>query len=444
MKKQLIALIILFASLFSLPRTAYAQLPTPTYGWNLGNTMEPPSGIGAWGGTPTKALIDAVSKAGFNSVRIPCAWNSHANQTTYQIDPAYMSRVKQVVDWCYANNLHVIINDHWDGGWLENHLTGTVNPKIDAKTKAYWTQIASTFGGYDNRLLFAAANEPNVDNAAKMTELMTYYQTFVNAVRETGGDNGSRWLVLQGPSADIDKTEALMNTLPTDPTPRRLMVEIHYYTPYQFTLMGTDAAWGRMFYFWGQGYHSATLPSRNATWGEEASLDSEFQKMTDKFTSKGVPVMVGEFCAMKRAGNADLKGQNWNLHVASTTYWDKYVLDSAHRLGMSPFFWDTPQSMFDFKTGKLLDPDTARALTGGPALAPPTVGPRSVQDPMSATPTITVNVFEERHPISKYIYGRNWPNIDNVTNFIRQSGTTILRWGGNSIERSDASTDMEM
>ena len=44
-----------------------------------------------------------------------------------------MARVKQVVDWCYATNLYVIINCHWDGGWLENNITDTVNPTINAK-----------------------------------------------------------------------------------------------------------------------------------------------------------------------------------------------------------------------------------------------------------------------------------------------------------------------
>src|SRR5690606_19689572 len=137
------------------PTTVSAQLPSPCYGWNLGNTF-----VSTWGyPDPSQALINSVANAGFNTVRIPCAWNFNANQTTYQIDPAYMAKVKQTVDWCLARNLHVIINSHWDGGWLENNLTGTFNPTINAKMNAYWSQIATTFAGYDQRLLFAGANE---------------------------------------------------------------------------------------------------------------------------------------------------------------------------------------------------------------------------------------------------------------------------------------------
>jgi len=360
--------IVAIASLFTPSTTAHAQLPKPTYGWNLGNTMEPPCGVGCWGPQPTQALINSVAKAGFNTVRIPCAWDSHADKTTYQIDAAYMTQVKQVVDWCYARGLYVIVNDHWDGGWLENKLTGTVNATIDAKMKSYWTQIATTFAGYDNHLLFAAANEPNVDKAAQMSELMSYYQTFVDAVRAKGGNNSSRWLVVQGASADIDKTDTLMNSLPIDPTPDRLMVEIHFYTPYQFCLMESDASWGKMFHFWGQGYHSATNTTRNATWGEESTVDAAFQKMYVKFTSKGIPVIIGEWRAEPRGG---LSEPDKSLNRASATYWNKYVVDSAHSYGMYPICWDTPGQIFDWTTGAVKDQTQIDALLGKSTLPPP-------------------------------------------------------------------------
>ena len=205
-------------------------------------------------------MINSVAAAGFNTIRIPVAWDTHANQTTYTIDASWLNRVKQVVDWSLAADLTVVINTHWDGGWFENNIGNTVNPTINAKMNSYWTQIANTFSSYDDRLLFAAANEPNVDTAAEMSTLTAYYQTFVNAVRGTGGNNTSRWLVLQGPNTNIDLTYSLMNTLPNDPTEDRLAVEVHYYDPWQFAGLGEDANWGDMFYFWGDDYDSSTLP----------------------------------------------------------------------------------------------------------------------------------------------------------------------------------------
>jgi endoglucanase len=368
--------LLVLALLMLFPAAIFAQLPTPTYGWNLGNTMEPPSGEGTWGPAASQDLINAVADAGFNTIRIPCAWDSHANQSTYQIDPAWMARVKQVVDWCYARNLYVILNIHWDGGWLENNITDTVNPTINAKMQSYWTQIATAFAGYDNRLIFAGANEPNCDTAAEWNTLRSYYNTFISAVRATGGNNTSRWLVIQGPNTNVDLSYDLVNTLPTDSTPGRLMFEIHHY-PFQWSIMSQDEVWGKMFYFWGQGYHSPTMLDRNSTWGEEAYTDEQFGKMATKFVSQGIPVIVGEWGAMKRTGYADLTGTELNRHLASRTYYSKTITDKANALGLKPIWWDAGGTgsntmwLFDRSTAAMIDPDNVNALTGGAALPPP-------------------------------------------------------------------------
>ena len=197
--------------------------------------------------------------------------------------------------------------------------------------------------------------------------MMFYYQTFVNAVRGAGGHNTNRWLVLQGTG---DTT--WLNALPTDPTPNRLMVEYHNYTPWQFTQMTSDQSWGNMFYFWGPAYHYSGNPSRNATWGEEGYIDSGFQQLTDQYVSKGIPVMVGEFQA---AGKSFLTGTEATYNSASAHYWNKYLVDSAHVHGLSPFYWSTPGSPFDWTTGVVNDPQAVSELTGGTAPPPPNGAP---------------------------------------------------------------------
>jgi endoglucanase len=359
-----------------------AQLPSPTYGWNLGNTLEPPSGEGTWGPAATQTLINAVADSGFNTIRLPVAWDSHANQSTYVIDPAWLARVKQVVDWCYAKNLTVIVNCHWDGGWLENHITATVDPTIDAKMRSYWTQIATTFAAYDNHLLFAGANEPNCDTAAQWATLRSYYNTFISAVRATGGNNANRWLVIQGPHTNIDQTYTMVDTLPMDSATGRLVVEVHYY-PWRWSLMAEDASWGKMFYFWGQGYHSPTMLDRNSTAEEEAYTDDQFQKMATKFVNNGVPVIIGEWGAVKRTGYSDLTGVELDRHLASRTYYSKYVTDKGNALGLKPIWWDAGGTgsntmwLFDRSTAAMIDPDNIRALTGGAALPVPGTGGNS-------------------------------------------------------------------
>jgi len=124
--------------------------------------------------------------------------------------------------------------------------------------KALWEQIATTMRDFDEHLIFAGANEPPADNAGQMSILNTYHQTFINAVRSTGGRNSSRVLVVQGPHTDPTITSTLMTTLPHDPVPNKLIVEVHDYTPATFTiLMDGDVSWGKMIYYWGAGNHLA-------------------------------------------------------------------------------------------------------------------------------------------------------------------------------------------
>jgi len=353
---------------------ASQPFPMPTYGWNLGNTLEATWGVPSW----TAAPFYTAANAGFNAVRIPCAWdfNSTTNiiggVTNYPINPAFMAQVKQAVDWALDAGMYVVINDHWDDGWLENNIGTNVDATINAKMKDYWTQIATTFAGYDNHLLFAAANEPNVNNPAEETTLMYYYQTFVNAVRASGGDNTNRWLVLQSVS---DPT--WLNALPTDTVSNRIMVEYHQYTPSLFCFIHDDQVWGNAIYFWGPAYHYSGNPARNATWGEEYAIDSFFQQLNDLYVSKGIPVMIGEYGAWS-APLTNATEAAWNS--ASAQYWNKYVSESARGHGLSPFYWSTASSLFGWTSGAVLDPQRISVLTGGAAPPPPNGAPYAASD----------------------------------------------------------------
>ncbi len=360
-------LLVAFYIFISLP--AQSQLPTAQQvagqmkvGWNLGNTLEAICGENAWGNpNTTQALINSVKAAGFNVVRIPCAWDCHTNNGV--IDAAWIARVKTVVDYCISNNMYVILNIHWDGGWLENNCTTSAQTAVNAKQQNYWTQIATYFKNYDERLLFASANEPAVSDATGMAVLLSYHQTFINAVRATGGNNSSRSLIIQGPSTNIDNTYNLMNTMPTDQTANRLMVEVHYYVPWQFCGLTADASWGTMFYYWGNGYHSTTQPDRNSTWGEESEVERALGLMKTKFVDKGIPVIIGEYGAIKRSNPADL-----STHLASREYFNKYVTSSSRNKGMVPVYWDNGAAdfgIFNRTTAAVSDQGVVNAIMQG-------------------------------------------------------------------------------
>src|SRR6187455_3328378 len=188
-----LALCALLVASISAP--SQAQLPTAQTvaggiktGWNLGNTLEAQCGETAWGNPAvSQAFINSVKAAGFNSIRIPAAWNCHTNPAgSLTIDAAWMARVKQVVDYAISQNMYVILNIHWDGGWLEDHPLFSFQVAVNQKQRAFWTQIANVFRSYDERLLFAGTNETHADFGPPTTEHITvqqsYLQTFVDAV----------------------------------------------------------------------------------------------------------------------------------------------------------------------------------------------------------------------------------------------------------------------
>ena len=337
-----------------------AQLMYP--GWNLGNTLEGGDSKNLWknagietetvwqNAKTTQALIDAVKAAGFKSVRIPCSWVmghiTDAEKCT--IDPAWMKRVKEVVDYCIKNDLYVIINQHWDGGWIE-HDGFTAATDVDAtkaKLTKIWTQIANSFKNYDERLIFAGMNEPGVGGgdanallgtADLANRIAEYEQTFIEAVRATGGNNAKRVLIVQGPNTDIDKFVAnnYMSKI-HDSATDRLMVEVHFYDPYQFTDLSEDKDWGKYYLYWGKNNKGGDADRTADAKYNEDYVEAQMKKMKTHFFDKGYPVLIGEFGANQRlAIGKDA------LHDASVKDYYKAVVTSAINNGCVPVAWDT-------------------------------------------------------------------------------------------------------
>ena len=85
-------------------------------GWNIGNSLEAIGGETAWGNPAvTKALIDLVKANGFNAIRIPCSWNQNLISTsTAEINPVWLDRVKDVVQYCVDNDMYAVSYTHLD------------------------------------------------------------------------------------------------------------------------------------------------------------------------------------------------------------------------------------------------------------------------------------------------------------------------------------------
>lgn len=325
-------------------------------GWNVGNSLDAVGGETNWGNPLiTQQLINSVKAAGFDTLRVPVAWSKFSNEQNFTIQSSWMNRVEEVVNYALNANMYVIINIHWDGGWMQP--TYAQQNYVNNRLSIMWTQIATHFRNYDDRLLFAGTNEVMVDGDYG-TPTVEYYtvqnsfnQTFIDTVRATGGRNATRHLVVQGFNTNIDHTINFVE-IPVDTVANRLMMEVHYYDPYNFTLNESSniTQWGSI----------ATNPNATETWANESYVDSQFQRMKTNFVDRGIGVILGEYGVISRP--------NVMGHETYRIYWNEYITQSAIDHGLVPVYWDNGyagnagMAIFDRNNGNQLYPNIVNAI----------------------------------------------------------------------------------
>lgn len=311
-------------------------------GWNLGNQMEGNingnPGETAWTSSKvTPELMQAVADAGFKTVRIPCSYlNYIGSAPDYTIKESWLNRIGEVVDYAIDAGLYVIINIHGDGyhsvtgSWLliDNDDQETVR----AKYTAVWTQIATKFKDYDEHLIFESMNEVfdgtyGNPPAASYDNLNTLNQIFVDTVRQTGGNNAKRWLLVPGWNTNIDQTVGNYGfEIPEDNyrdssvSSNRIIISVHYYDPWEFALREDTIVtqWGSI----------AKDSSKVASWGGESYMEGQIKKLYTNYTSKGYPVIIGEY------GSVDKDNTTYRAHYA------KMLCTYAKKYKCTPVLWD--------------------------------------------------------------------------------------------------------
>jgi endoglucanase len=172
----------------------------------------------------------------------------------------------------------------------------------------------------------------------------SFNQTFVTTVRTTGGYNSTRHLVVQGYNTNIDHTLKYA-VMPKDSATHRLMMEVHYYDPYDFTLNGESKIWQ-----WGA---IAKDPDASQTWADEPWVEKEFASLQKRFVDQGVPVLVGEYGAYAKPQFPGMK--------AFVNYWIQQVTGSMRKHGIVPIWWDTG-GLIDRSTAEQREPEMIRLI----------------------------------------------------------------------------------
>lgn len=312
-----------------------------TIGWNLGNTLDSKGKLETAWGNPmtTQEMIDKVAEAGFNTVRLPVTWYCRADKE-FTIDETWLARVKEIVDYCYNNDMYVILNTHHETDW--NIPTADKIDDVEKKFVYLWQQIAEYFKDYDEHLLFEGQNEPRVvgsstewsGGTAEGRQLVSRLNNaFVETVRATGGNNGTRVLLITSYGANCSRNAMYAVKVPNDPY---VGVSIHAYTPYHFTFYTGDA-------------------SDVKVWdgSREKDIDQVFADINTVFLSKGIPVVLTEFGSESKTNREG--GEN---HPEERIKWIEYYIAKATEYGVPCVHWDNGVYYADGERFGMLDRKT--------------------------------------------------------------------------------------
>ena len=286
-------------------------------GWNLGNSLDATGGSGldtetSWSNPKTtQALIDKVKSLGFNTVRVPVSWGKHVSGDNYTIDSAWLARVKEVVDYCYKNDMYVILNIHHDTKSSASASGAGYYPRSSAYSSSekfvtsVWSQAAEYFKDYDYHLIFETLNEPrligtgyewwfnkwNIPSEVKdaIDCINKLNQKAVDTIRNTGSNNRGRLIMCPGYDASIDGATVSGFKLPTDISgnKNRIAVSVHAYSPYNFAMnVGSGST------------STYTSSIKN-------ELRDLFSTLKSNFRDKGIPVVIGEFGSTDKNNTAE-------------------------------------------------------------------------------------------------------------------------------------------
>jgi endoglucanase len=275
-------------------------------GVNIGNALESPK-EGDWDVTLQEEYFQVIKDAGFNSIRLPVRWDSHAmEKAPYTLDPNFMARIDWAIKNTMSRNLVLTINMH-------NYYDFFKDPNgHKERFLAIWQQIAERYKDYPNTLLFEAINEPQ-DNLKGVPEWNAMLKEWLAVIRKS---NPNRIVVI-GSANFNNYYEVKSLELPKDD--RNIIVTFHYYSPLKFTHQGAP---------WTPDSNKSLGMKWNGTEQEKRTIARDFRVAANWGQENGRPIYLGEF------------GTFYKADPNSRFQWTKAVADEAVNQGFSFTYWE--------------------------------------------------------------------------------------------------------
>ena len=333
---KIMNIILIFVFLFSIilsllsfysKMTAIQLVKDMGLGYNFANTFEcynqfqkiktPEEQITLWGNVvPTKSMIKNLKKYGFKTIRLPITWINFIDKMG-NIDSNWIVHIKEVVDWIVKDyHMYCIINVHYDckdDNWLSKGL------KAKTMFIKLWSQISNEFINYDEHLLFESMDNPSYYISEKVYDfetLLILNQAFIDTVRNSGGNNKYRLLIISSGSSNLDLISANYK-FPTD-LYNKTALGINYFNPRMFCLENK--------YKWG-------------IENDYRDMYTEFQTLKKFCVNKGIPVIM--------VATGASTGENKEIELIREYLYFLYSLTFSLN-GMMACLWDTSTADFNY------------------------------------------------------------------------------------------------
>jgi endoglucanase len=297
---------------------------TPT-GWellgrgvNYGNMLEAPT-EGEWGLRFDDRWPEQIRQAGFDTVRLPVRWSTHADPNPpYRIDPAFLERVQSIIDRNLQQNLRVVVN-------LHHYEELFADPQGHRERfLAIWKQLSEAFQSAPANLYLEPLNEPHDKLQGEL-----WNELLVEVLSVIRPKHPDRWVVA-GP--DFWSNVSALPRLKFPEKDRRLIVTVHYYLPFAFTHQGAP---------WNQPILPTGL-NWDGTAEQQKAMDDDFKLVIDWATKADRPVYIGEFGAYEKAP------------LESRARWTQAVRERCEKHQMGWSYWELASGF------GILDPATLK------------------------------------------------------------------------------------
>ena len=205
----------------------------------------------------------------------------------------------------------------------------------------FWKQIANELIYFDDHIALESMYE--IGYLAYLDSIFNYYedkvyylsQDFINVIRDSGGYNIDRLLIIPMISSDFELNLINFNyieyQIPNDPY-NKLAISIYYYFPSEdynpWNILDPNTIYDKL------GYKYLLYPFME--WGSNhnyKAIINSFNYMKQNFTDKGIPVIISEVCFL----NDYIKKNN---SIEQFLY--SFFSISSEYEGVLPCLWDIP------------------------------------------------------------------------------------------------------